>query len=310
MQTIETGYKPEFALGALYAGQNAANAQDFNNEELSKLFLANQREQQMQPLDIQKAQWDAASAMDKYNNPEYRDAMIRGAIGTANTQEVNGNTAKVLEPFKIANEKLDLTNKNDAAQAQWTLNDIDRQLLAGGGSDDKGNVIPFTPQQKQFMVAKREELANQIMNSGEFLGKKELEQLKLRSNELIARGHDEARVAAARRTLSDPKYKEQLARAMSIVADPAADPSDRAKAAAFIEQHKQIMLASNPASYAPQIDYNALGIQTTPAPIKQVPATPVAPVPQPAPAQPAAQPAGLPQGWSIKPSSNVKNIPK
>ena len=52
---IETGYKPEFGLGAVYQGFNAANADMSAEEELVKQFLANQRERQMQPLDIRKA---------------------------------------------------------------------------------------------------------------------------------------------------------------------------------------------------------------------------------------------------------------
>ena len=52
---IDTGYKPEFGLGALYQGMNAANADMSAQEEILRQFLANQREQQMQPLDIEKA---------------------------------------------------------------------------------------------------------------------------------------------------------------------------------------------------------------------------------------------------------------
>ena len=48
MQNIETGYKPEFGLGAWFAGENAANTEAANEEELIKSFLANQRERQMQ----------------------------------------------------------------------------------------------------------------------------------------------------------------------------------------------------------------------------------------------------------------------
>ncbi len=33
MQNIETGYKPEFGLGAWFAGQNAANTEAANEEE-------------------------------------------------------------------------------------------------------------------------------------------------------------------------------------------------------------------------------------------------------------------------------------
>jgi len=54
-QEISTGYKPEFTLGGLYHGFNAANAEDMSQEEILKQYLLNQREQQMQPLDIEKA---------------------------------------------------------------------------------------------------------------------------------------------------------------------------------------------------------------------------------------------------------------
>lgn len=56
LPTIDTGYKPEFGLGAVYQGFNAAHADMSAEEELIKQFLANQREQQMQPLDVTKAQ--------------------------------------------------------------------------------------------------------------------------------------------------------------------------------------------------------------------------------------------------------------
>ena len=56
LPTIDTGYKPEFGLGAVYQGFNAANAEQGAELELIKQFLANQREQSMQPLDITKAQ--------------------------------------------------------------------------------------------------------------------------------------------------------------------------------------------------------------------------------------------------------------
>ena len=45
MQNITTGYQPEFGLGALYQGINAANTESANEEELRKLFLANQQSQ-------------------------------------------------------------------------------------------------------------------------------------------------------------------------------------------------------------------------------------------------------------------------
>lgn len=90
---IETGYKPEFGLGALYQGFNAANADQMSEQDILKAFLANQREQQQQPLDTLIKQWDAAHAQDKLNSPEYRNAMLQGYMGQMNSQIAAGKKA-------------------------------------------------------------------------------------------------------------------------------------------------------------------------------------------------------------------------
>lgn len=96
---IETGYKPEFALGALYQGMNAANANNSAQEEIVKQFLANQREQTMQPLDTQVRQWDAASAQDKLNDPLFRRMMIESAIGRGQSEVAKGRfDTETLDP--------------------------------------------------------------------------------------------------------------------------------------------------------------------------------------------------------------------
>lgn len=56
MQNIETGYRPEFLDRGIPLLVEFANANDLNEEELSKLFLANQREAQMLPYDLQRKQ--------------------------------------------------------------------------------------------------------------------------------------------------------------------------------------------------------------------------------------------------------------
>lgn len=90
---IETGYKPEFGLGALYQGFNAANADQMSEQDILKVFLANQREQQQQPLDTLIKQWDAAHAQDKLNNPEYRNSMLQGYMGQMNSAIAAGKKA-------------------------------------------------------------------------------------------------------------------------------------------------------------------------------------------------------------------------
>lgn len=93
LNEISTGYKPEFALGGLYQGINAANAQSQNNEELARMFLANQREQQMQPMDVNIKRYDEALANAKRKSPDYIPAQLSGQIGQMQTQEAAGKTA-------------------------------------------------------------------------------------------------------------------------------------------------------------------------------------------------------------------------
>ena len=109
MQNINTGYTPEFGLGAFFAGQNAANTQAANEEELARLFLANQRELSMQPLDVQRKQlevpgleYDAALARAKRSDPNYISKVLQGYIGQMNSQIAAGRGAMATEPSKTA----------------------------------------------------------------------------------------------------------------------------------------------------------------------------------------------------------------
>ena len=86
---IETGYKPEFGLGAVYQGFNAANADNSAELEIIKQFLANQREQQMQPLDVNIKQTESDRATVG-RSPEMLDAYQRGYIGQNNSQDAAG----------------------------------------------------------------------------------------------------------------------------------------------------------------------------------------------------------------------------
>ena len=74
--TIDTGYKPEFGLGALYQGFNAANSDQASELELIKQFLANQREQQMQPIDVSQAQQNLTAGQYK-TTPEYQTGICK-----------------------------------------------------------------------------------------------------------------------------------------------------------------------------------------------------------------------------------------
>ena len=90
---IETDYRPNFGLGAYYQGINAANAKQLTEEDILKAFLANQKEQNEQPLDLMVKQWQAAHAQDQLNSPEYRKSMLDGYMGQMQSQIAAGRKA-------------------------------------------------------------------------------------------------------------------------------------------------------------------------------------------------------------------------
>jgi len=90
---ITTGYTPEFALGALYQGMNASNANAQSQEDLLKAYLANQKEQYSQPLDQIIKTWEASHAQDKLNDFDYRQKALEGYKGQMNSQIAAGKKA-------------------------------------------------------------------------------------------------------------------------------------------------------------------------------------------------------------------------
>ena len=132
LPTIETGYKPEFGLGAVYQGFNAANAEQGAELELIKQFLANQREQSMQPMDINIKQTESDYATMK-RAADYMDAAKRGYIGQMNSQDAAGRKA-----METAQGDIDLTNagnrnKLTTEQLLSRLNDLKKTKIEGGG---------------------------------------------------------------------------------------------------------------------------------------------------------------------------------
>lgn len=91
MTPISTGYQPEFGLGALYQGFNAANADKLNEEEVLKHFLQNQKDIREAPLNQIIKQWEAKQAEGKMGDPEYLAKMIEGYKGQMNSQIAAGN---------------------------------------------------------------------------------------------------------------------------------------------------------------------------------------------------------------------------
>lgn len=81
IENIATGYKPEFALGALYHGFNAGSAD--NASQLSNLIQeqALQKSRIGDPLDLIKKQYEAMVANAQMNNPDYIPAQMQGDMG-------------------------------------------------------------------------------------------------------------------------------------------------------------------------------------------------------------------------------------
>jgi hypothetical protein len=206
---IDTGYKPEFALGALYQGQNAANANMSAEEELIKQFLANQREQQMQPLDVNIRQTESDRATVG-RSPEMLDAYQRGYIGQNNSQDAAGKTAMALQPFVQAAQIAENKSKFNEQDLQNQIYQLDQQL----GTE-------ANPLNRMAMMKERERITRALKESPTFMGKRELRETGTDSNEYIAelnrlRDLEKARLAASAKGVNPPKTAEEaLARQLT-----------------------------------------------------------------------------------------------
>ena len=153
----------------MYAGWNAANAEDENAQNLAKLFLANQREQQMLPLDVKLKQLDVAPkqyeaqlADAKMKDPDYIKSVLTGYKGQMSSQDAAGKLAQALLPFKQAAEKAQLENQAKQEGFNWTRNDLMDKIISGGSMDENGNFVPATSNQLAFFKNKRDQI-NQLL---------------------------------------------------------------------------------------------------------------------------------------------------
>jgi len=186
LQEISTGYKPEFALGGLYHGFNAANAEDMSQEEILKQFLLNQREQQMQPLDIEKAQLaNQGTVFDNMvkelsgaqaqvqNTPEqlfgFGQAKQAGYDKAVRENEVG----QLLQPFIKQQLPIEQSAKTVQLDIAKQIADIDKVLA--GGADPFGNVA--APNQLPLWEKERAALVSRLGNTPELAGKTALAQL-------------------------------------------------------------------------------------------------------------------------------------
>ena len=187
LPTIDTGYKPEFGLGAVYQGFNAANAEQGAELELIKQFLANQREQSMQPLDVTKAQltnegmasenlikaFQGAQAQSQ-NTPEMLKAFVDSTRAGYNKNIRQDQVDALLQPDKLRAASFQGQTMVDNARAGADMSG--NQASAVTGVDRSGNVLSSMQRQA---AQKAYEGAVPIMgNTPEFWGKNELENTK------------------------------------------------------------------------------------------------------------------------------------
>lgn len=144
---IETGYKPEFGLGAVYQGFNAANADQMSQLEILKQFLANQRDQNEQPVDLaQKQQNLAAKAYQ--TDRRYQEGMLNQAEGTGLRQMADGQIARDTRETKTAATNATNTFESFRDRAAGVhQKELLRQLeiLANGGSAVNSEPTQRTP---------------------------------------------------------------------------------------------------------------------------------------------------------------------
>lgn len=273
---IETGYKPEFGLGAVYQGFNAGNADMSAQEELIKQFLANQREQQMQPIDVQQQQQNLDAGQYK-TSPEYQVGMRDTISGQGMSNLAAGQTATALQPFKERTGRAEL-------QTQFNQQDMLGQI----GQMDQMLGVEQNPLTRMGLMKERERLAQALKITPEFLQKRELKETGTDSAEYIA------------------ELRAQQARQLAELK--AANTSQKPMTLSQMDAHYRDRLAKDP-NDAEATDYltkRLADIQSGSASMGDITLDPVTKkivtkrtnVGGAAPQQ-SAKPS-LPQGWSIK----------
>lgn len=132
---MDTAWRPDFGLGAYVSGQNAANTESSAQEELVKQFLANQRERQMQPLDVDVRAQEAGLARAKMADPEFNKWYLEMTKGQGKSMGAAGDAAQALLPYNIKNKIQEAETQNtqgDLLQRLWKLKQ--NAITGTGGS--------------------------------------------------------------------------------------------------------------------------------------------------------------------------------
>ena len=173
---IETGYKPEFGLGAVYQGFNAANADQSAMLDQIRDYLAANKSFNEQPYDLAAKQYEGALADAKRTDADYIPWQLKGQIGQMKTQDASGERAQLLQPFLVKSEQAKLQNEQ-------TQNELEGQMqnLLQTSQDQS------VPEAQRIAALERHMvLADQLKNTPKFLGQKELLDDKLQMQLAIA----------------------------------------------------------------------------------------------------------------------------
>ena len=281
---ISTGYIPEFALGALYQGMNASNANAQSQEDVLRAFLANQREQNTQPLDQIIKTWDATKAQGQLNDPDYLSALLEGYKGQMNSQIAAGRKA-----MDTVDSDIDTINQeNDIKQYRGNLfkrfmeeqmqeptpptpvtGDNGVQGFNFGSAQNALKNPNLTPEQKQLIIqdvqksgglfSNMNRLQETLINTPEHLQKMELQKMLADNRLEINAGRNQSLIEAAKVRASqmtkDPKLQSVLANALLIVSGSIESTPEQLEAAKkLLEVNTKRVAIEKSAAVQPGID--------------------------------------------------------
>ena len=151
MQELGTGYKPQWGLGAVLAALNDTTKEQFNQEDLLKSILANQREQQSMPLDMDIKAQEAQMARAKMADPDYAKWALQNMIGQGKIVGAQGDIAQATLPQTIQNKQQDLRTSGLMGNLNEALAKLKQNALQGQGNGTIG--FGMRPQQQQQPTA-------------------------------------------------------------------------------------------------------------------------------------------------------------
>lgn len=213
LPSIDTGYKPEFSLGALYQGMNAANADMSAQEELIRQFLANQRETAMHPLDVGIKQFEANKA-NVQNTPEMLAKFGKSTEAGYNKAIREDELQSLTHNFKVKQAPVDAQRDLDYSEIDSEIANIQDTLRRGVGD----NGIELGAPLQDDLQLRLQELISRRGFTPQHWGARDLQQMKdandLEKQRLANQGH----ISAASITANKGQQEEYLRGANTISA--------------------------------------------------------------------------------------------